>query len=169
MCVPVRHPIIRVFDCHVARAAGDSFEFLLLKRAPKSLYSGDWRMVGGKIEPPEAAWQACVRELREETGLVPERLICVPYVSRFYEWQHDRINDIPVFVALTSGKEPTLDKEHVAAEWLNPEEAIKRLHWPGQVEGLRAALATLSESTPLLDHLEISPARFLEGTGNSSQ
>ena len=117
------------------------------------------------MQAGESAWRACLRELQEETGLLPERLITLPYVNRFYEWQHDRINDIPVFVALTSGAEPTLDKEHVAAQWLAPEEAIRRLPWPGQVEGLRVALATLSNASPLLAHLEIDHKTLLAASG----
>ena len=97
-----RHPVIRVFDCHVAQpAAGGGLEFLLLHRAPGRIYAGDWRMVGGKLEG-KTAWQACIRELQEETGLVPSRLFTVPFLNRFYEWSHDRVNEIPVFLALTS-------------------------------------------------------------------
>lgn len=154
----MKHPVIRVFDCHVARSNEGSLEFLLLKRAPDRIYAGDWRMVGGKIQQGEAAWEACIRELWEETRLTPTRLIALPYLNRFYEWQQDRINDIPVFVALTAGQDPVLDKEHTEAHWLRPEQAIERLNWPGQVEGLRVAQATLSKATPLLDHLEIDPA-----------
>jgi dATP pyrophosphohydrolase len=156
----VQHPIVRVFDCHVARQRASGFEFLLLQRAPDRIYGGDWRMVGGKIAGGESAWQACLRELYEETRLSPTRLFCVPYINRFYEWQHDRINDIPVFLALTNGAEPTLDREHVAAAWLAPDAACERLVWPGQVAGLRAALALLTEPTTLVSHLEVDPKLF---------
>ncbi|MEN9579371.1 MAG: hypothetical protein RJA70_2380 [Pseudomonadota bacterium] len=155
---PVRHPEIRVFDCHVARESDGVFEFLLLKRAQGRIYSGDWRMVGGKIEPNETAWQACLRELKEETQLTPVRLFSVPFISRFYEWQQDRINDIPVFLAFTTGEQPILDHEHVDAEWLSSERAIQRLTWPGQIGGLQAAEALLRHPSPLLSHLEIDPA-----------
>ena len=87
-------PVIRVVDCHVARQAAAGWEYLVLRRAPNRLDAGRWRAVAGKIEPGEAAWQAALRELREETGFDAQRLLAVPYVNQFYEWQRDRINAI---------------------------------------------------------------------------
>lgn len=150
-----KSPVIRVFDCHIARPVAGGYEFLLLRRAESKLYGGDWRMVGGKIEAGESAWQACLRELEEETALTPERLLAVPYLSRFYEWQKDRVNEIPVFVVVTHDETPRLDDEHEAYEWLEKEAACARLAWPGQREGLRAAAALLTENEPLQRHLEI--------------
>lgn len=134
-----KSPVVRVFDCHVARRRGENYEYLLLLRAPEKIYAGSWRMVGGKIREGESAWKAALRELAEETGLRAERLFAVPFVNRFYEWQHDRINDIPVFVALTDGSDPRLDSEHTRFEWVTLEGALERLPWPGQCEGVRAA------------------------------
>ena len=151
-------PVIRVFDCHVARAAPDrpgGFEFLLLLRSSKKIYSGTWRMVGGKIQPPEPAWRAALREIHEETRLPVSRLLTVPYINRFYEWKHDRINDIPVFVALTTGREPVLDDEHSDFAWLSMEEALERLPWPGQREGLQAAQSLLQSGGALVPFMEI--------------
>ncbi len=165
-------PVIRVIDCHIARvvredagpdagpdAAADAsrmrrLEFLLLRRAAGRIYAGTWRMVGGKIEAGETAWQTCIRELQEETGLVPDRLLCVPYVNQFYEWKHDRINAIPVFVALVEG-DPRLDGEHDAFEWLSAAQACERLPWPGQKEGLIAAEALLLRNDSLQEFMEI--------------
>lgn len=153
----VRSPIVRVFDCHVARRAQSGHEFLLLRRAPAKAYADSWRMVGGKLESNETAWQACLRELKEETRLIPERLLVVPYVNRFYEWEHDRLNDIPVFVAVVPSRTaPQLDAEHVAYEWLPAEAAAARLPWPGQRAGLETAAALLLDSGPLPTYLEVA-------------
>jgi dihydroneopterin triphosphate diphosphatase len=117
-------------------------------------------MVGGKLRPEETAWQACLRELAEETRLPIARLLCVPYVNRFYEWRHDRINDIPVFVALTEqGREPVLDEEHSTFAWLSLDSALERLPWPGQSEGLRAADALLRTGHVLQEFMEVSLER----------
>jgi len=154
-----RAPIIRVFDCHLARPApAGGYEYLLLQRASHKIYAGSWRMVGGKLKTEETAWQACLREVAEETQLPVERLLAVPYVNRFYEWQHDRINDIPVFVAVTRrGQDPVLDEEHSDFAWLPLEAALGRLPWPGQREGLRAAENLLSEAgSELRGFLEVS-------------
>lgn len=166
-----RAPVIRVFDCHVARptagagvagggAADGGYEYLLLKRSSHKIYAETWRMVGGKLRAEETAWQACLRELAEETRLPIARLLCVPYVNRFYEWRHDRINDIPVFVALTDkGQEPVLDEEHSAFAWLSLDSALGRLPWPGQAEGLRAADALLRTGHVLQEFMEVSLER----------
>ena len=153
-----RSPVIRVFDCHLARpASGGGHEFLLLRRASHKIYAGSWRMVGGKLAADETAWQACLREIAEETQLPVTRLLSVPYVNRFYEWQHDRINDIPVFVALTrASANPVLDDEHSEYEWLALETALERLPWPGQRDGLRAAAALLNDGELLQGFLEVS-------------
>jgi dATP pyrophosphohydrolase len=153
-----RSPLIRVFDCHLARPtpAGD-YEFLLLRRATHKIYAGSWRMVGGKLTTDETAWQACLREIAEETQLPVQRLLSVPYVNRFYEWQHDRINDIPVFVAVTrAGANPILDDEHSEFEWLPLDAALQRMPWPGQRDGLCAASALLLEGELLQSFLEVS-------------
>jgi dATP pyrophosphohydrolase len=153
-----RAPVIRVFDCHIAReAAPGAYEYLLLKRSSHKIYADSWRMVGGKLKADETAWQACLREIAEETQLSVSRLLCVPYVNRFYEWRHDRINDIPVFVALTrGGTDPVLDDEHSDFAWLSLEAASARLHWPGQRDGMTAADALLRNGQPLQGFMEVS-------------
>jgi 8-oxo-dGTP pyrophosphatase MutT (NUDIX family) len=156
-----RSAVIRVFDCHVARPVPDgSYEYLLLERSSHKIYAKTWRMVGGKLHADETAWQGCLRELQEETRLPIARLLCVPYVNRFYEWKHDRINDIPVFVAVTErGSDPVLDDEHSAFEWLPLDSALERLPWPGQSEGLRAADALLRTGHVLQEFMEVSLER----------
>ncbi len=151
-------PVIRVFDCHVARVTSEgAYEYLLLKRASHKIYAETWRMVGGKLKADETAWQGCLRELAEETRLPVARLLCVPYVNRFYEWRHDRINDIPVFVAVTQkGADPLLDEEHTAFVWLTLDSAMERLPWPGQSEGLRAADGLLRHGQALQEFMEVS-------------
>lgn len=153
-----RNPVIRVIDCHIARQTKEgSYQFLLLQRSSTKIYANTWRMVGGKLESGETAWQGCLRELSEETALMPLRLLAVPFLNRFYEWQADRINDIPVFVAVVGAEEdPTLDEEHTRFEWLALDEAVSRLPWPGQRGGLKAAAALLQDTGPLPDFLEVT-------------
>lgn len=150
-------PTVRVIDCHVARETAEGWQYLVLQRAAGHLDAGHWRVVTGKIEAGETAWQAALRELREETALVPTRLLAVPYVNQFYEWQHDRINAIPVFVAVVAPDAVLeLDAEHVAHRWFEVEEAIAHLGWPGQREGLRAADMLLSGGDHPAGALEVN-------------
>jgi len=88
--------VVRVIDVYPYRLVEEGEpEFLLLRRAADVVYAGAWRMVGGKIDAGEAAWQAALRELREETGCAPARLWALPSVNTFYEWRHDRVNRRP--------------------------------------------------------------------------
>ncbi|MBT5773075.1 MAG: NUDIX domain-containing protein [Dehalococcoidia bacterium] len=163
-----RHPVIRVIDCHVARPTAegsDTYEYLVLLRAPDRVDEGRWRIVTGKIEGSEAAWQAARRELAEETQLPLARLLVVPYVSRYYEWQHDRLNDIPVLLAVVEpGADPILDDEHVDFRWATRDEALDLLVWPAQREGLRAADLLLTDHHQPGHALEIA----IEGDGAST-
>jgi len=150
-------PVVRVIDCHAARQTPEGWQYLVLRRAPDRYDAGRWRVVTGKIEAGETAWQTALRELREETALEAQRLIAVPYVNQFYEWQHDRINAIPVFLAVVAADvSVTLDDEHVEAEWLPFDAAVERLAWPGQREGMAAADSLLTGAASV-EAFEIDP------------
>ena len=140
--------VVRVIDVYPYRLVEDGEpEFLLLRRAAGVVYAGAWRMVGGKIDAGEAAWQAALRELCEETGCLPRRLWALPSVNTFYEWQHDRVNLTPAFAAELDA-DPVLDHEHEAFAWLPVEEAVMRLRWPEQQRLLRLAHRILRQGVP---------------------
>ena len=145
--------VVRVVDVYPYRRGTDGIEVLLLRRAAGRIYAGEWRVVGGKILSGEAAWQAALRELAEETGQRPARVWTVPSVNAFYEWQTDRLNLIPAFAAELDA-DPVLNDEHDAFAWLPPAEAEPRLRWPEQQRLLRLV-------TGLLDGPPLPPALFL--------
>jgi 8-oxo-dGTP pyrophosphatase MutT (NUDIX family) len=138
---------IRVVDVYPYRHQSVNPEFLLLRRADGTPYEGQWRMVGGKIEADEAAWEAALRECREETGQSPEKFWALPSVNTFYEWEADRINLTPAFAAALSGP-PALDNEHDDYGWWPAREAADRLAWPEQRRLLRLADRTLRDGVP---------------------
>ena len=49
----------------------------------KPTYKDNWLLPGGVIEANESPRQACIREVKEETGIdcQPTRLLCVDYVD----------------------------------------------------------------------------------------
>ncbi len=128
--------VIRVVDCHAFLRTQDGVLFLLMRRSGEVIYSGSWRMVGGKIEAGEKAYEAAVRELREETGLRAHRLWSVPSINAFYEASHDRINLIPVFAAEVLSSDVKLSPEHSEFVWLDYKQARLALPWPAQRHGL---------------------------------
>lgn len=138
---------IRVVDVYPYRWDGDRPTFLLMRRAASAEYAGQWRMIGGKIEPGEAAWQTALREVKEETSQTPTRLWSVPSMNHFYEWQHDRVNLIPAFAAELD-TDPVLNHEHTDFAWYVAAEAIERLQWPEQQRLLRLTHQMLRAGIP---------------------
>src|SRR5258708_4951068 len=61
-----------------------SHELLQLRRSPDDLLGGAWSTVRGKIEQGEKAWQAALRELREEAGISPLEFYQLDTVDIFY-------------------------------------------------------------------------------------
>ena len=92
---------------------------------------GSWETVHGTIEPGETPVQASLRELREETGLVPEKFYNLSRTEAFYQHKTDEMALIPVFAAfVASGASVKLSAEHDRAEWLKARDAAARFAWP---------------------------------------
>ena len=74
-------------------ADGGTVEYLMLKRAEETL-KGEWCHVAGCLEPGEKAWEAALREVREETGLVPVTFYSTDYCEQFYEVKREMMSQI---------------------------------------------------------------------------
>ena len=127
----------RFVDCHVFRRRQGQEEWLMLLRAPHIMLGGTWQMVSGTLEPGETAYAAAARELWEETGLRPLHFYQASFVNRFYLAATDQILLSPVFCAeAAADADVVLSDEHTDHAWVTPEEAHRRLPWPGQRESL---------------------------------
>ena len=150
---------IHLIDCHIARPARDvlnEFEYLALRRSSEKIYSGQWRIVTGKVEQSEFAWQAARREIREETQFHDFRFFVIPFVSSFYEKEYDRLNHIPVFLALVNQRiDPILNDEHSDFRWCTIGEITELLDWKNQRDGVLAAENLLKSREELIGSLEI--------------
>ncbi len=125
--------ISNMIEAHIFRETQNGLEFLLLKRAENEIYPGLWQMVNGKVEGDETAYQTALREIKEETGLHPERLWVVPNVNTFYSHELNAISMLPVFAAKVNGSEKIkICEEHTDYCWYNTEEAKNLLAWEGQ-------------------------------------
>ncbi len=86
--------------------------------------------------------QASLRELEEETGLVPVRLYNASRLESFYRHRADEVALIPVFVAFVDpAAEPRVSSEHDRAEWLQPAHALARFAWPRERRALEDILS----------------------------
>lgn len=109
--------------------------FLVLQRSDDVVYSGQWRMVGGKVNRAESRSKAALRELLEETGLHPRKFWSVPLINSFYEHQTDTIHHIAAFAAeVHKDQEIVLNYEHQNSEWIAREDLNTYLSWPRQIE-----------------------------------
>ncbi len=91
----------------------------------------------GTIEQGETPVQASLRELREETGLIPEKFYNLSRTEAFYQHRTGELALIPVFVAFVAASASVLlSAEHDRAEWLNPRDAAARFSWPRERRAL---------------------------------
>ncbi|HYW31917.1 MAG TPA: NUDIX domain-containing protein [Gemmatimonas sp.] len=130
---------------------------LILRRGPGARCTGAWEIVHGRIEPAERPDDAAIRELREETGLIADRLYSIT-VNPFYLVATDSVELAIVFAALVAGQpQPTLGPEHDAWEWVAPEAAMSRLAWPRERDALTQALSLLAtgDAGPVEDVLRV--------------
>jgi dATP pyrophosphohydrolase len=128
---------VRVIDAYVYRKTMSGVEFLILKRAKTKIYEHLWQGVAGKIEKGEKAWEAAIRELREETSLAPLKIFIADHVSSFYEEHGDRLNFVPVFGIEVDSQEVVLSEEHCDFRWVKLDVALSYLVWKGQKKGIQ--------------------------------
>jgi len=127
---------IRVIDAYVYRKTKHRIKYLILKRAKTKMYEHLWQGVAGKIEKGEQAWQAAIRELKEETDLDPVKIFIADHVSKFYETHGDRVNLVPVFGIEVGSDIVSLSSEHSDFKWLDYNKAYSYLVWNGQKKGI---------------------------------
>ncbi len=132
-----------LIEAHIFRQSiSGEIEFLLLKRAENEKYPGIWQMVTGSIKKREKAFQTALREIKEETGLMPKKLWVVPNVNSFYEPVNDYLCMVPVFAALVeNNSNVNVSTEHTEYKWANLDETKKLLAWKGQ----RVSVDTIHE------------------------
>ena len=129
-------------DTYALRGAGPTLEVLALRRGPHGRNVGSWETVHGTIESGETPVQASLRELHEETGLVPEKLYNLSRTEAFYQHKRDEVALIPVFAAfVASGASVTLSAEHDRAEWLQARDAPGRFAWPRERRAMEDILS----------------------------
>jgi lipoyl(octanoyl) transferase len=116
---------------------------LLLKRRDDR--GGYWQPVTGRVEPGESPMQAAERELFEETGL-EAAVEPLGYVHAFGLGEETGtappLYEEEAFAAVSSaGARVHLDPaEHSEFAWATPDEAERRVPWPGLRRAIRLAV-----------------------------
>jgi len=138
-----RHQVVPVTLCFVlARGRG---EVLLSRTAPdKDRFAGLWNGVGGHVEPGEDIRAAARREVREETGLVPESLELCAVIHE--TGLLGRAHLLFVFRAELTETQPARAGREGTLAWF----ALDHIPWERVVPDLRALLPRVLEPGPLL-------------------
>jgi dihydroneopterin triphosphate diphosphatase len=144
-----------LIELHVFTIENNEPRFLLLKRSAKKIYPGLWQMVSGHINPNETAVQTTLREMEEETGLIPVNLWVAPNINSYYSPEDDSVTVIPVFAAKVNLPEVRLSDEHTEFKWVDAEEAKKHLAWDGQRRSVDIIKEYLTNSQSFLKFIEI--------------
>ncbi|MBK6960541.1 MAG: NUDIX domain-containing protein [Gammaproteobacteria bacterium] len=113
----------------VLSTIGHTTRMLLLKRTK----DGFWGHASGKLENNETAWQAILREIREETSLEIEALYAADYIESFYDIPANTLMLVPAFVAIAQqNATPRLNDENTEYRWCSREEAKAIVPFPNQ-------------------------------------
>lgn len=145
-----------VVDVYVINIANGVTRVLVLQRAHNTRCPGAWETVHGNLNETERPEDGAVRELREETGLTPDRLYNVT-VQPFYLHTMGTVQLAIVFAAFVSAAEISLGEEHQQYEWVSPAEAAQRFAWPREREALTQILQLIpgGDAGPVDDVLRV--------------
>lgn len=148
--------ISNLIEAHIFRERNKKLEFLLLKRASYQYYPNLWQMVSGKIKEGEKAYQTALREIKEETNLIPEKLWIAPNINSFYSPDDEYISLIPVFAAkVNPNSEVVISSEHSEFKWVNKDEAKNLLAWEGQRKSVDVIAEYFISRKSFLNFVEI--------------
>lgn len=109
---------------------------LLLKR-DTSVLRDVWCYIGGGIEEGEKAWEAALREVKEETGITNLPLYSSNQFDQIYSPEENYIYIAPVFVGyVDESQKVKLNYEHSDYKWVSFKEACDTVSIPGNEEVL---------------------------------
>ncbi len=103
-------------------------EILLLKVEDEKV--SFWQPITGGIESGESPEEACLREIKEETGLL---LACSDLTSLgdfMVKIDENLTIHKNLFLVLTEQKEIRISDEHVGAQWVALDKVSSQLYWP---------------------------------------
>ena len=103
-------------------------EILLLKVEDEKF--SFWQPITGGIESGESPEEACLREIKEETGL----LLACSNLTSLGDFTVKIDENLTIhknlFLVLTEQKEIRISDEHVGAQWVALDKVSSQLYWP---------------------------------------
>ena len=103
-------------------------EILLLKVENEKV--SFWQPITGGIESGESPEEACLREIKEETGLLLDCSNLTGLGNFTVKIDEDLSIHKNLFLVLTEQKEIQISDEHVGAQWIALDKVSSQLYWP---------------------------------------
>ena len=103
-------------------------EILLLKVEDETV--SFWQPITGGIESGESPEEACLREIKEETGLLLDCSNLTGLGNFTVKIDEHLTIHKNLFLVLTEQKEIQISDEHVGAQWIALEKVSSQLYWP---------------------------------------
>ncbi len=104
-----------------------------------------WGLPKGEVEPDESPYQAALREVREETGLVAEIEAPLGDISYWYVWEGVRIRKTVSFFLMRAvgGDISEHDTEMEEVRWFSLAEGLKVAGYPSERNVIHRAAGAL--------------------------
>ena len=103
-------------------------EILLLKVEAETV--SFWQPITGGIESGESPEEACLREIKEETGLLLHRSNLTSLGDFMVKIDENLTIHKNLFLVLIEQKEIQISDEHVGAQWVALDKVSSQLYWP---------------------------------------
>ncbi|WP_061909451.1 NUDIX domain-containing protein [Streptococcus cristatus] len=103
-------------------------EILLLKVENEKV--SFWQPITGGIEGGASPEEACLREIKEETGLILSRSNLTGLGDFTVKIDENLSIHKNLFLVLTEQKEIQISDEHVGAQWVALDKVSSQLYWP---------------------------------------
>ena len=103
-------------------------EILLLKVEDEKV--SFWQPITGGIESGESPEEACLREIKEETGLLLDCSNLTSLGDFTVKIDENLTIHKNLFLVLTEQKAIQISDEHVGAQWVALDKVSSQLYWP---------------------------------------
>lgn len=103
--------------------------FLLLQCPETKKHKEYWQPVSGGIEKKETKYDACIREVREETGIEIGKGDLVKLIDRYSVFSEEMNLFKTVFVTVMERPSVRISDEHTGYRWVSPGMVDQMLLW----------------------------------------